>query len=105
MEGGVFLIGLLIGIGCGALELFLLKKLVDAVTDAQRIPLPVILLKVLGYAAFLVPCAIWFPAQIQYAGIAVAVILAGGGFVLYFLGQRKLKQQDLPSSGNHEELP
>ncbi len=75
--------GLLLGAGCGAVELFLLNLLASRVTGGGEVPFWVIPAKMAALAAFFVPVALIFPHQLMHAGIAAAVVLMAGSVVLF----------------------
>lgn len=77
------MLGILLGLLCGAVEFWLLKRLVDGVT-AGAIPFWVIPAKMAALALFFVPCALIAPDQLHLCGIAAAgllILLSVGLFV------------------------
>lgn len=81
--------GIVIGICCGAMELYLLTRLVRSVMQGQTVPFWIPPAKMLALAVFLIPCGFLFKDQLLAAGIATAVTVLIGAIVLYILSKRK----------------
>ena len=83
------MIGLAIGLVCGAVEFKLLLLLVKRISDGGIPPFWLPLLKIGVLVACLVPCGLLVPDQLYLAGIGVAAVLIVGGFVKFVLGMRR----------------
>ena len=81
--------GILIGICCGVVELYLLQRLVTSVMQGQTVPFWIPPAKMLVLAVFLIPCGFLFKDQLLAAGIATASTVLIGAIVLYVLSKRK----------------
>lgn len=75
--------GLLLGAGCGAVELYLLNLLASRVTGGGEVPFWVIPAKMAALALFFVPVALFFKDQLTHAGIAAAAVLMVGSVILF----------------------
>ena len=86
------MIGLAIGLVCGAGELFLLTRLTLALQNGKSLKmLGVLLLKVLLYALALVPVALFFRKDLVWCGVGVSSVLVIGAIVLNIMSRRNGK--------------
>ncbi len=86
------MIGLAIGLVCGAGELFLLTRLTLALQNGKSLKmLGVLLLKVLLYALALVPVTLFFREDLVWCGAGVASVLVIGAIVLNIMSRRNGK--------------
>ena len=86
------MIGFGIGLVCGTLELFLLKRLTSTLQQGQPLQtLGIILLKVLFYALALAPVALFFREDLVWCGVGITSVLIIGAFVLNILSRRNGK--------------
>lgn len=76
------MIGLAIGIVCGAIELFLLKCLMNAVQKGNALTTVLfLLLKLLVLACAFVPVVIFLRHDLLWCGIGISVSLVTGSLV------------------------
>ena len=86
------MIGLAIGLVCGAGELYLLTQLTLALQNGKSLKLlGILLLKVLLYALALVPVALFFREDLVWCGVGVSSVLVIGAFVLNIVSRRNGK--------------
>ncbi len=78
------MLGLLLGVACGAAEFYLLRVLVLGISKGG-VPIWVLPAKLLVLAAFLVPCALLLKDQLMGCGIAAAATLIGFSLVWFVL--------------------
>lgn len=91
-KGGIRLIGFGIGLVCGAIELFLLKRLTLTLQQGKSLQtLGIILLKMLLYAGSLVPVALFFRNDLVWCGVGITSVLIIGAVVLNILSRRNGK--------------
>jgi len=91
-EGGKRLIGLLIGLVCGAGELFLLTRLMPALQNGKPLrTLGIVSLKVLLFACAIVPVVLFFRQDILWCGVGVSSVLIIGAFLYNILSRRNGK--------------
>lgn len=84
--------GLLIGLVCGAGELFLLTRLTNALLAGHTLKtLGFALCKVLLIAAALASVTIWFRSDLVWCGVGISSVLVVGAFVINFLKRRSGK--------------
>lgn len=83
------MIGFLLGICCGAVELYLLWLLVSRVIADLRIPLWILPVKVLVLAVFCVPYGWFYPDQLSYMGFGIAGVLIIGALIIFILRKRR----------------
>ena len=84
--------GLLIGLVCGAGELFLLSQVIKAVSAGQSLKtLAIVFAKILLFAAALVPVALFFRRELIWCGIGISSALIVGAFIVNIVLQRKGK--------------
>ena len=84
--------GLLIGLVCGAGELFLLTQLTQALLAGHTLKtLGIALGKVLLLAAALVSVTIWFRSDLVWCGVGISSVLVVGAFVINILKRRNGK--------------
>ncbi|MEN6634303.1 MAG: hypothetical protein ABFC56_00455 [Clostridiaceae bacterium] len=84
--------GLLIGLVCGAGELFLLTQVTKAVSAGQSLKtLAIVFAKILLFAAALVPVALFFPRELIWCGIGISSVLVVGAVVINVLMRRNGK--------------
>lgn len=75
------MVGFILGMACGAVELLLLRVLVKGIADGS-IKLWVVPAKLGVLALFFLPCVIFVPSQLYLTGIgAAAVIIVGAGAI------------------------
>ncbi|NLI53734.1 MAG: hypothetical protein GX417_05340 [Clostridiales bacterium] len=81
--------GFLIGLVCGAGELFLLTRLTKSLQagDSLKI-LGIVFGKVLLFAAALVPVALLFQRDLIWCGVGISSVLVVGAFVINVLMRR-----------------
>ena len=75
------MVGILFGIGLGATEYFLLRRLIDSITKNKPIPVWAVLGKMIALAVFLVPCGLLVPKQLVHAGVSAVVVLLSAAAV------------------------
>ena len=81
--------GLLIGLLCGAGELFLLTRLTKSLLAGDTLKtLAFALCKVLLIAAALASVTIWFRQDLVWCGVGISSVLVIGAFVINFLKRR-----------------
>ena len=86
------LIGFAIGLVCGAIELFLLKRLTLALQNGKSLQtLGLVLLKILFYACALVPVALFFRRDLIWCGVGISSVLIIGAFILNILSRKSGK--------------
>ena len=84
--------GLLIGLVCGAGELFLLTQVTKAVSAGQSLKtLAIVFAKILLFAAALVPVALFFPRELIWCGIGISSVLVVGAVVVNVLMRKNGK--------------
>ncbi len=84
--------GLLIGLVCGAGELFLLSQVIKAVSAGQSLKtLAIVFAKILLFAAALVPVALFFRRELIWCGIGISSVLVVGAIVINVLMRRNGK--------------
>lgn len=75
--------GFLIGLVCGAGELFLLTRLTKAVSAGQSLKtLALVFGKVLLFAAALVPVALFFRRELIWCGVGISSVLVIGAVII-----------------------
>ncbi len=86
------MIGFAIGLVCGAIELFLLKRLTLALQNGKSLQtLGLVLLKILFYACALVPVALFFRRDLIWCGVGISSVLIIGAFILNILSRKSGK--------------
>ena len=86
------MIGLLIGLVCGAGELYLLVQVTRSIQSGDSIKtLGLVVAKVLLFAAALVPVALFFQRELIWCGIGISSVLVIGAFVINVLMRRNGK--------------
>lgn len=86
------MIGFGIGLVCGAVELFLLTRLVRVLHQENPLQtLGVILLKVLFYALTLGSVALFFRSDLVWCGVGMSSVLVIGGIVYNIVSRRNGK--------------
>ena len=84
--------GLLIGLVCGAGELFLLTRLTKALLAGDTLKtLAFALCKILLIAAALASVTIWFREDLVWCGVGISSVLVVGAFVINILKRRNGK--------------
>jgi hypothetical protein len=84
--------GFLIGLFCGAGELFLLTRLTRALLSGETLKtLGFALCKVLLIAAALASVTIWFRDDLVWCGVGISAVLVIGAFVINLLKRRNGK--------------
>ncbi|MEN6418414.1 MAG: hypothetical protein ABFC73_05785 [Clostridiaceae bacterium] len=84
--------GLLIGLVCGAGELFLLTRLTRALQKGESLKiLGIVLCKLALFAAAVVPVALYFRSDLLWCGIGISAALIIGAFIVNIVLQRKGK--------------
>ncbi len=90
------MIGAIIGILCGALELYLLVRVVKAVSNPQKagsaglLVLAKLLVLTIGFAVVIV----FFRSDILYCGIGVSAVLVIGSVIFFSRNNAKLKREE-----------
>jgi hypothetical protein len=85
------MLGFLIGLLCGAFELFLLHRIIRAVTENKTgLILLFSFLKLVVLAGAFIPVIVFLRSDLLWCGIGTACSLVGGSFVI-FLKNTKLK--------------
>ena len=87
------MIGLLLGFLCGAVELFLLIIFVKRVTRGERLPIWLIVSKMVTLVFFFVPCALFFPNDLFWAATGASVVLVLGSIAIFVVGNHKEKNR------------
>lgn len=84
--------GLLIGLVCGAGELFLLTRLTKALLAGDTLKtLGFALCKILLIAAALASVTIWFREDLVWCGVGISSVLVVGAYVINILKRRNGK--------------
>ena len=84
--------GFLIGLVCGAGELYLLTQVTKAVSSGQSFKtLAIVFAKILLFAAALVPVALFFQRDLIWCGVGISSVLVIGVFVINVLKRRNGK--------------
>lgn len=84
--------GLLIGLVCGAGELFLLTRLTKSLLAGDTLKtLGFALFKILLIAAALASVTIWFREDLVWCGVGISSVLVVGAFVINILKRRNGK--------------
>ncbi|HWP21270.1 MAG TPA: hypothetical protein VN417_00910 [Candidatus Cryosericum sp.] len=84
--------GLLIGLFCGAGELFLLTRLTCALQKGESLKiLGIVFCKLVLFAAAIVPVVIYFRSELLWCGIGISSALIVGAFIVNIVLQRKGK--------------
>ena len=87
-------IGLIIGILCGILELLLLVRVIPAVSAGESARVAFyMLLKFLVLAAAFVPVLLYFKNDLLWCGVGVSLSLVLGSFVRFLVKAEKQKKQ------------
>ena len=86
--------GAIIGLLCGAMELYLLMRVVQAVSQSKpRVPVGVLVLaKVAVLVAAFAVTVLFFRSEILYCGVGITVVLIVGSVVLFARNNAKLRQ-------------
>ena len=86
------MIGFLIGLICGAGELFLLTRVIKAVSAGRSLQtVAFVFAKILLFAAALVPVALFFQRELLWCGIGISSVLVVGAVVINVLMRRNGK--------------
>ncbi|MPM88736.1 hypothetical protein SDC9_135840 [bioreactor metagenome] len=86
------MIGFLIGLVCGAGELFLLTRVIKAVSAGRSLQtVAFVFAKILLFAAALVPVALFFQRELLWCGIGISSVLVVGAVVINVLMRRNGK--------------
>jgi hypothetical protein len=86
------MVGLFIGLACGAGELFLLTRLTKALLAGDTLKtLGIAFGKVLLLAAALVSVTVWFRHDIVWCGVGISSVLVVGSFVINVLMRKNGK--------------
>lgn len=86
------MIGFLIGLVCGAGELFLLTRVTKAVSAGRSLQtLALVFAKILLFAAALVPVALFFRRDLLWCGIGISSVLVVGAVIVNVLMRRNGK--------------
>lgn len=81
--------GFLIGLVCGAGELFLLSQITKSIQAGDSLKtLGIVAGKVILYAAALVPVALFFPRDLIWCGVGISSVLVIGAFIINVLKRR-----------------
>jgi hypothetical protein len=84
--------GFFIGLVCGAGELFLLSRVIKAVTAGKSLQtLALVFGKILLFAAALVPVALFFPRELIWCGVGISSVLVVGAIIINVLSRRNGK--------------
>ena len=84
--------GFLIGLVCGAGELFLLTRVIKAVSAGRSLQtVAFVFAKILLFAAALVPVALFFQRELLWCGIGISSVLVVGAVVINVLMRRNGK--------------
>ena len=84
--------GFLIGLVCGAGELFLLTRVTKAVSAGRSLQTAALVFaKILLFAAALVPVALFFRRELLWCGIGISSVLVVGAVVVNVLMRRNGK--------------
>ena len=84
--------GLLIGLACGAGELFLLTRLTKALLAGDTLKtLGAALAKILLLVAALAGVTLWFRDELVWCGVGISSVLIVGAFVINILKRRNGK--------------
>ncbi len=86
--------GAIIGLLCGAMELYLLMRVVQAVSQSKpRVPVGVLVLaKVVLLVATFAVVVLFFRSEILYCGVGITAVLIIGSVVLFVRNNAKLRQ-------------
>ena len=96
------MIGFLLGLICGSVELLLLRRFVNEITKAVKAALVILLLKIVVLVSFIVLCAIYRPSDLLWAGCGIALPLVLGS--LGEFGYRVYRDKtDLKVKGEADE--
>ena len=80
------------GLLCGAGELFLLTRLIKAVSSGHSLKtLALVFGKIILFAAALVPVALFFPRELIWCGVGISSVLIVGAIVINVLMRRNGK--------------
>ena len=86
------MVGLLIGLACGAGELFLLVQVTRSIQSGDSLKtLGIVFAKVLLFAAALVAVALFFQRDLIWCGVGISSVLVIGAFVINVLMRRNGK--------------
>ena len=84
--------GFMIGLVCGAGELFLLTRVIKAVSAGRSLPTVVLVFAhILLFAAALVPVALCFQRELLWCGIGISSVLVAGAVIINVLMRRNGK--------------
>lgn len=78
-----YLLGIILGLACGAVELVLLHLLVRKIVHSESMPFWIPFAKMGALAFFLILCGVLAPSELYLTGIAAAAILIGGAVYHY----------------------
>lgn len=81
--------GFVLGLACGGVECFLLRKLTGSVSEGKSIPFWIVPAKMAALALFLVPCGLFFADQLHWAAAGAVSALIAGAAILSLPGFRK----------------
>ncbi len=86
------MVGFVIGIVCGAAELYLLSRLTLAVQNSKTaLILPLLLVKLLLLAVAFVPVILYFRSDLLWCGVGISASLVIGAVIINFVNQRSGK--------------
>ena len=86
------MVGLLIGLVCGAGELFLLVQVTRSIQSGDSLKtLGIVFAKVFLFAAALVPVALFYRRDLIWCGVGISSVLVIGAFVINVLMRRNGK--------------
>ena len=88
------MIGLVFGIACGALEFWLLNLLTAQVVAGGPVALWIVPAKLGGLALFVIPCALFFPAELYLLGIGITGVLLVGSTIQFLRNTQKRQQAE-----------
>lgn len=83
------MVGLLLGLCCGGLELWLLRRLVNSIIDRQQVAFWLLPVKTAVLAAFGVPVGFFYSHQLLPFAIGCAGVLILGAMLLFLLRLRR----------------
>ncbi len=94
------MVGVLLGTMLGAVEFYLLRKLVNQITAGEIFSWWLIPAKLGALVLFLVPCGLLAPKELPLAGISVGVVLIIGAGVQFLHNMNKQKKAAEAAANN-----
>jgi hypothetical protein len=92
------MLGLVIGLCCGVIQFFLLRRFVRSVTSGGKPAVGLGILQLLLPAALLLGCAFFMPANLIWAATGIVIPVIGGSLIQLFLPGSRKKDPEPPKT-------